>query len=100
MALPRTTWRPGGCTHWHLRKDQRCAQATELLNRLEETIGSECPLLGKQVRITGTSRGDLNGRVGVARSFDEATGRYVYGYVEGLRGGAGARGSRSRACGK
>ena len=27
--------------------------------------------------ITGTSREDLNGRVGVARSFDEAAGRYV-----------------------
>ena len=27
--------------------------------------------------IADTSRGDLNGRVGVARSFDEAKGRYV-----------------------
>ena len=27
--------------------------------------------------IRGASRKDLNGRVGVARSFDEANGRYV-----------------------
>ena len=60
-----------------LASAQGFAQATELLNRLEETIRTECPLLGKRVKITGTSRGDLNGRVGVARSFDEAKGRYV-----------------------
>ena len=45
--------------------------------RCEEKIRIECPLLGKRVMITGTSREDLNGRVGVARSFDEAAGRYV-----------------------
>ena len=56
---------------------QGFARATGSLKRLEETIRTECPLLGKWVRITGVSRGDLNGRVGVARSFDEAKGRYV-----------------------
>ena len=53
------------------------AGAIERLPLLEEKIRAECPLLGKRVKITGTSRGDLNGRVGVARSFDEAKGRYV-----------------------
>ena len=65
---------------------QGYAHATGLLKGLEETIRTECPLLGKRVKITGTSRGDLNGRVGVARSFDEAKGRYV---VELDREGAG-----------
>ena len=60
-----------------LSSAQGLARATEELNRLEETIRTECPLLGKRVRITGTSRGDLNVRVGVARYFDEAKGRYV-----------------------
>ena len=50
---------------------------TELLTQLEEKIRAECPLLGKRVMITGTSREDLNGRVGMARSYDEANGRYV-----------------------
>ena len=35
--------------------------------------------------ITGTSREDLNGRVGVTRSFDEAAGRYVVRLHEGTR---------------
>ena len=70
-----------------LASAQGLAHATEYLNRLEETIRIECPLLGKRVKITGTSRGDLNGRVGVARSFDEAKGRYV---VELDREGDGA----------
>ena len=35
------------------------------------------PLVGKRVVITGTSREDLNGRVGLALSFDESKGRYV-----------------------
>ena len=60
-----------------LSSAQGFAPTTDLLKRLEETIRTDCPLLGKRVRITGTSRGDLNGRVGVARSFDEAKGRYV-----------------------
>ena len=47
------------------------------MNRLNECICNECPLLGKPVVITGTSRGDLNGRAGVARSFDHVRGRYV-----------------------
>ena len=67
-----------------LSSAQGFALATQDLNRLEDAIRTECPLLGKRVKITGTSRGDLNGRVGVARSFDEAKGRYV---VELDRGG-------------
>ena len=52
-------------------------QATDRLTRLEEKTRAECPLLGKRVMITGTSREDLNGRVGMARLYDEANGRYV-----------------------
>ena len=52
-------------------------QATHNLNRLDEKIRTECPLLGKRVSITGTSREDLNGRTGVATSFDHAGGRCV-----------------------
>ena len=44
---------------------------------LDEKIRTECPLLGKRVQITGASRDDLNGRAGVATSFDHARGRYV-----------------------
>ena len=47
------------------------------LKRLDDKIRTECPLLGKRVSITGTSREDLNGRTGVATSFDHAGGRYV-----------------------
>ena len=60
-----------------LSSAQGCASATEELTLLAETIRTECPLLGKRAMITGTSRKDLNGQVGVARSFDEAKGRYV-----------------------
>ena len=52
-------------------------EATEQLNQLDQKIRTECPLLGKRVVITGTSREDLNGRAGVATSFDHARGRYV-----------------------
>ena len=52
-------------------------KATDHLARLEEKIRTECPLLGTRVRITGTSREDMNGRVGMARSFDYARDRYV-----------------------
>ena len=44
---------------------------------LDEKIRTECPLLGTRVVITGTSREDLNGRAGVAATFDHARGRYV-----------------------
>jgi len=47
------------------------------LKQLDEKIRTECPLLGKRVSITGTSREDLNGRTGVATSFDHTGGRYV-----------------------
>ena len=62
---------------YSLSSAQGETQATEALNRLEQKIHTECPFLGKRVRITGTTREDLNGRAGVARSFDEAKGRYV-----------------------
>ena len=42
------------------------AKGVYLLNRLEEEIRTECPYLGKQVVITGTSRKDRNGRAGTA----------------------------------
>ena len=53
------------------------AQAAEALKRLDEKIRTECPLLGKRVVITGTSREDLNGRAGKATSFDHDRDRYV-----------------------
>ena len=53
---------------------QGYAQAAEYLKRLDEKIHTECPLLGKRVSITGTSRGDLNGRAGVATSFGLSRG--------------------------
>ena len=56
---------------------QGVATATQLLKRLDQNIRTECPLLGQRVVITGTSREDLNGRAGVATSFDHAGGRYV-----------------------
>ena len=60
-----------------LASSQGLAQATESLNLLDQKIRTECPLLGKRVVITGTSREDLNGRTGVATSFENARGRYV-----------------------
>ncbi len=53
------------------------AQAAEALKRLDEKIRTECPLLGRRVLITGTSRENLNGWAGVAASFDHTGGRYV-----------------------
>ena len=47
------------------------------LAELDEKIRSVCPLLGKRLVITGTSRKDLNGRIGVATSFDHDRDRYV-----------------------
>ena len=60
-----------------MASSQGLADATKYLKGLEEKIRTECPLLGKRVVITGTSREDLNGRAGVATSFDHARGRYV-----------------------
>ena len=51
--------------------------AHEVLKRLNEKIRTECPLLGKKVVITGTSREDLNGKTGMATSFDHARVRYT-----------------------
>ena len=60
-----------------LASAQGFAQATDNLNQTDEKIRTECPLLGKRVVITGTSREDFNGRVGVAIFFDHERGRYV-----------------------
>ena len=67
------------------------APATKDLTRLEAKLCAECPLLGKRVMITGTSREDLNGRVGMACSFDEAAkGRYVVRLQEAAGAGESA----------
>ena len=60
-----------------LASAQGHAAATKHLKDLDERIRTECPLLGTRVVITGTSREDLNGRAGVAATFDHARGRYV-----------------------
>ena len=52
-------------------------EATQALKRIDEKIRTECPLLGKRVVVIGTSREDLNGKGGMAVSFDHARGRYV-----------------------
>ena len=63
--------------HYALASAQGNAGATKRLKELEETIQFECPLLGNQVVITRTSRRDLDGKTGVAASFDHERGRYV-----------------------
>ena len=70
-----------------LASAQGFARAPQYLKNLDEKIRTECPLLGTRVVITGTSREDLNGRAGVAATFDHARGRYV---VE-LDSGEGAK---------
>ena len=57
-------------------------EAIEGLKRVDEKIRADIvrklsPLVGKRVVVTGTSREDLNDRVGLALSFDESKGRYV-----------------------
>ena len=56
--------------------DTQAGAAEEVLGA-GDVAAEECPLLGKQVVITGTSREDLNGKAGVATSFDHARGRYA-----------------------
>ena len=56
---------------------QGLARATYNLKLLDKQPITECPLLGKRVVITGTSRGDPNSRAGTATSFDLAQVRYV-----------------------
>ena len=56
---------------------QGYAPGTKHLTLLDESIRTECPLLGKRVVITSTSREDLNGRTEVATSFDHDRHRYV-----------------------
>ena len=51
------------------------------LNHVKLEIRTECPLLGRHVVITGTNRGDVNGREGVATSFDHGQSRYVVDFV-------------------
>ena len=53
------------------------AGATKCLKALEEKIHAECQLIGNQVVVISTSRRDLNGKAGVAASFDHDRGRYV-----------------------
>ena len=54
------------------------AEATESLAQLDGMIRLMCPLLAEErVIITGTRRGDLNGKAGVATNFDFDRGRYV-----------------------
>ena len=77
-----------------LASSQGLAQATQLLKLLDQEIHSECPLLGQRVVITGTSREDLNGRAGVATSFDHTRGRYVV-ELDGKGKGKGAPGRLS-----
>ena len=43
----------------------------EALKNLKKKIRNECPLLGRRVEVTGTSRGDLDGKFGVVASFDD-----------------------------
>ena len=52
-------------------------EAIQALKQIDEKIRTECPLLGKRVVIIGTSREDLNGKAGLADSFDHSRGRYV-----------------------
>ena len=64
----------------------------EALKQINEKIRTECPLLGKKVVITGTSREDLNGKAGVATSFDHARGRYAVVLDQpGSKGGVALR---------
>ena len=56
--------------------------SNEDLKRIDEKIRAEIirklsPLVGKRAVITGTSREDLNARVGLVLSFDGSKGRYV-----------------------
>ena len=56
---------------------QGFAPCTNYLSELEKKIRAECPLLGKRVVLTGTNREDLNGRTGMAISFDHDRARYA-----------------------
>ena len=55
----------------------KTTSAHEALNLINEKIRVECRLLGKRVVVTGTSREDLNGKTGMATSFDHARVRYT-----------------------
>ena len=47
---------------------------------LNEQLRTGYPLLGKRVVVTGTSRKGLNGKAGMATSFDRARGVYVVSF--------------------
>ena len=69
------------------------AKATEDLTLLDRKIRTECPLLGKWVmRITGTSRSDLNSRVGgglvLRRGQERVSGEAARGFGGGKVGRA------------
>ena len=69
---------------WQLSAAQDPTKRTrqEALARIDKKICNECPLLGKRVVITGTSREDMNGKIGMATSFDHARGRYVVVFMD------------------
>ena len=71
---------------YKLASAQGHAQSTEKLSIIDDKIRTECPLLGKRVVITGTSREDLNGRAGMATSFDHDHDRYLVELDPGRRG--------------
>ena len=54
------------------------AESHGALKQLNEKNCTECPLLGKQVGVTGTTRKGLNGKTGVATAFDQVHGRGRY----------------------
>ena len=56
---------------------QEDTNGAKALAQVDRRIRIECPLLGKQVVIAGTSREDLNGMTGAATSFDHDQGRYM-----------------------
>ena len=62
---------------YELASAQGFVAAPQYLKDLDEEIRTECSLLATRVVITGTSREDLNGRAGVAATFEYARGRYV-----------------------
>ena len=47
------------------------------MERLDEKLRTQCPLLAKRVKLVGTNREDLNGKAGDVIFFDHAQNRYV-----------------------
>ena len=68
--------------HYLMAVELGLTEASGNVKRVEEEIREEImrklgPMVRKRVVIVGTSRRDLNGRAGVATSFDSSRGRYV-----------------------